>query len=190
MLVSALAAAALAGCATTASVHADYVKATTETPKVDGHAVIMVDRKQTLTGNPESLTGAALTLTEPVGEIMATTAKTVLDAGFSGQSELADQPKPDAYAVALRVQGFSYKFDQLSNLGFAITPKVTVAVAADVTAPQGRGELHKTYERKDFKGETYLMSFNPTEKVNRALHLALADILQELMRDIAALKGP
>lgn len=184
-----LAAAALAGCVTTAGVHPEYVKAEQTAPSVTGEAVIILDRGQTFTGSPVSLTGGATSLTEPVGEIMATTAKTIFDAGFSGGATVAAQPKADAYNVTLRVQNFSYKYDQLSNLGFAVTPKVTIAVAADVVAPDGKPELHKSYNRKDFTGETYVVSFGPAEKVNQALHRALADIFRELLSDIAALKA-
>lgn len=184
-----LAAAALGGCATTAGVHHEYVKAEQTAPSVSGEAVIMLDRNQTITASPKSLTGGAWTLTEPVGEIMATTAETIFDAGFSGGSSVGAAPKPEAYAIGLKLQDFSYKYDQLSNLGFAVTPKVTVAVDADVLAPGGKPGLHKSYSRKDYSGGAYIMSADPPERINKALHLALAEIFRDLLRDIAALNS-
>ncbi|RAK59727.1 hypothetical protein DJ021_07880 [Phenylobacterium hankyongense] len=196
---AALVALALAGlgataCTTTSQVHPEYVSAGLSAPVVQGKAVIVMDaaaRNGTVTAHPTSLTGAATSITEPMGPIIAATGQKVFGAGFSGGAQVADQPQPDAYAVALRSDSFSFKYDQLSNLGFAITPKVSVGVTADVAAPGGKPLLHKSYTRTDITTGAYAASLNPPEKINQALHMALGEIWREVLDDIkaAAAKG-
>lgn len=182
-------AASLSACASTVTTRPDYVAAGLAAPVVQGHAVIVMDdafRNQVITAHPTSLTGSATTITEPVGSVVSVVGEKVFDAGFSGGSDVAAQPGADAYNVVLRLDAFSYAYDQLSNLGFSITPKVTVAINADVRGPDGKPLVHKTYSRPDFTVGSYVASTKPAEKINQGLHLALSEIFRDMLDDIKA----
>jgi hypothetical protein len=184
-----LAAASLSACASTVVTRPDYVSAGLAAPVLQGRAVIVMDdafRGQTLTVHPTSFTGSATTIIEPIGPVVAAVGEKIFDVGFSGGSAVAAQPGADAYNVALRLDGFSYAYDQLSSLGFAITPKVTVTLTADARAPDGRALVHKAYSRQDFTVGAYAISTQPAEKINQGLHLALGEIFREMLDDIKA----
>jgi uncharacterized lipoprotein YajG len=188
--VAATGACALAtACTTTSQVHPEYVSAGLAAPIVSGKAVVVMDsaaRGQIINAHPTSLTGAATSLNEPVGAVEAAAAEKIFGAGFSGGAKVQDHPDPDAYDVSLQTDSFSYAYDQLSSLGFAITPKVSVTVTANVAAPGGKAILHKTYSRNDETTGAYVASFQPAEKINQAFHMAIADICREILDDVKA----
>lgn len=187
-----LVATSLAGCASTVIPHPEYVSAGLAAPLIDGKAVIVMDqalRNQVLTTHPTSFTGSATTLAEPVGPIIAMVGEKIFDAGFSGGSEVASQGQPGAYNVTLRMDGFSYAYDQLSSLSFAVTPKVSVTLSADATGPAGAPLLHKSYSRTDFTTGSYVASLQPAEKINQGFHLALSEIFREMLDDLKAAAG-
>jgi uncharacterized lipoprotein YajG len=78
----------------------------------------------------------------------------------------------------------------LSNLGFAITPKVTVSLTVEALTPDGRSLFRKHYVRTDYTTGAYLASVNPAEKVNRSLDLALGEIFRDVADDLRAARPP
>jgi uncharacterized lipoprotein YajG len=183
-----VAAAILSACTTTASVKPEYVSAGLAAPLVQGHATLVMDsaaQTQIITASPTSMTGAATTLAEPVGAIIKMAGEKVLGAGFATGASTSTQPKAGDYNIAVRLDQYSYMFDQLSNLGFAITPKVTVSLKAVVTDPVEKPLTEKVYTRTDYTAGAYVASLQPQEKINQALHMAVAEIFREMMDDIA-----
>lgn len=199
LIRKAASAAAVAGacllmtaCASTLQYKPEYVSAGLAAPKVQGHAVVVMDaaqQAQTITAHPTSFTGSATSVTEPVGQIIREAAQKVFGVGFSDGAEVAEVSKPGAYDVALKLNNFSYKYDQLSSLGFEIKPKVTVALDVDAVAPDGHKLFSKRYERVDYLVGAYVISGNPPEKINQALHMAVTEIFRDIVDDVAKAQG-
>ena len=176
-------------CSTTSQVHPEYVSAGLAAPEVQGRAVVVMDaaaRGQVIKAHPTSLTGAATSISEPVGAVEVATAEKVFGTGFSGGATTQDHPENDAYNIGLHTDSFSFAYDQLSNLGLAVTPKASVTLTADVSAPGGQPLLHKTYTRSGASTGAYVISLQPPEKINQAFHMAVADICREILDDIKA----
>lgn len=176
----------LTACTTTLEVHRDYVAAGVAQPVAKGHATLVMaetDRKQVFNGHPTSLTGAATSVTLPLGEVVAAVGEKVCTAYFTDGATAAAAAKPGDYVVSATPKSFSYKYDQLSNLGFAITPKVSVAVNIGVKAPDGTVIVpEKTFERTDYSATgPYFASLQAPEKINQSLHTAVADIFREAL---------
>lgn len=176
-----------AACTTTSQVHPEYVSAGLAAPVIQGRAVVVMDaaaRGQVISAHPTSFTGGATSISQPVGAVDAAVAEKVFGVGFSGGAKVQDHPEPDAFSIGMRTDSFSFAYDQLSSLGFAITPKVSVTMTADVAAPGGRSVLHKTYTRTDITTGKYVASLQPAEKINQAFHMAVADICRQILDDI------
>ena len=154
-----------------------------------GKGVIVMDkalqdqliRKQ----HPDSFTGGATSLTFPIGVTIRDTALKTLGPSFADGAEVAEAAQPQAYGVVLRLDGFTYKYDSMSTLGFAITPRVTVTLTAEALGPDGQSLFRKAYTRKDFTAGAYVASFKPKEKVLGSFQKALDEIFVEIQADLA-----
>lgn len=135
--------------------------------------------------HPNSFTGAATSLSFPIGVAIRDAALKTLAVSFADGVEVAEAGKPEAYAIALRLDGFAYKYDSMSTLGFAITPRVTVKLTVDVTGPDGKALFRKAYSREDFTAGAYVATFKPKEKVIGSLEKALVAIFSDVQTDLA-----
>lgn len=133
---------------------------------------------------PDSFTGGATSLTFPIGVSIRDTALKTLSPSFADGAEVAEVAKPQAYGVVLRLDGFTYKYDSMSSLGFAITPRVTVTLTAEALGPDGKSLFRKAYTRQDFTAGAYVASFKPKEKVLGSLQKALDEIFVEIQADL------
>lgn len=184
---AALMAVCLAACASTIAPRPELVAAGVSAPVVQGKATLVMSStevNQVLTPHPTSFTGSATTINIPMGQIVRVIGEKILGAGFSGGATTGEAVAPGAYAVKVEVANFSYAYDQASNLGFAITPKVTVQMTADVQSPGGKALVHKTYSKADVTPGKYAISGAPAEKINEGLHMALGQMFRELLDDI------
>ncbi len=176
----------LASCTTSLGYKAEYVASGVSAPVVQGRAVVIMDdvaRGQTFSGGPQSMTGGATSITVPLGQYIEKISEKVCAPYFSQGAAVGKAPEAGAYALVVESQGFSYKYDQLSSLGFAVTPKVTVALKVGINGPKGEVIAPpRRYERTDFSATGgYVFSANPPEKINQSAHMAIADILREAM---------
>jgi hypothetical protein len=134
--------------------------------------------------HPDSFTGGATSLTFPIGVSIRDTALKTLGPSFADGAEVAEAAKPQAYGVVLRLDGFTYKYDSMSSLGFAITPRVTVTLTAEGLGPDGKSLFRKAYTRQDFTAGAYVASFKPKEKVLGSFQKALDEIFVEIQTDL------
>jgi hypothetical protein len=134
--------------------------------------------------HPDSFTGGATSLTFPIGVSIRDTALKALSPSFADGAEVAEAAKPQAYGVVLRLDGFTYKYDSMSSLGFAITPRVTVTLTAEGLGPDGKSLFRKAYTRQDFTAGAYVASFKPKEKVLGSFQKALDEIFVEIQTDL------
>ena len=192
-LILASAALLLSACTTTLASNPDYVMAPAPGPAaMNGSAVIVMDdalQNDVITAHPTSYTGSATSIVEPIGQIIRDVGLKILGPAFSNGVTVGTTTKPDAYGVVLRLDAFSYQYDQLSNLGFAITPKVTVSMTIEAIGPDGKSLFRKTYERKNYTVGAYVASLEPAEKINKSLHLAIGEIFRDVVDDVKAARS-
>ena len=183
------AALSLAACASTIAPRPELVAAGVSVPVVQGKATLVMPAatlNQTISPHPTSFTGSATSINIPMGQIVRGVGEKILGVGFSGGVTTGETAAPGSYAISVDVANFSYAYDQASNLGFAITPKVSVQMTADVKGPGGKAVLHKTYAKADVTPGKYGISGQPAEKINEGLHMALGQMFRDLLDDIAA----
>ena len=182
----------LSACGSTVASRPDYVSAGLAAPVVQGPAVIVMDdalQNQMITAHPTSYTGSATTITFPIGAIIRDVGQKVFGVGFSGGSTTATEARLGAYGVKLLLNDFSFKYDQLSSLGFEIRPKVTIGLSVAAVGPDGATLFTKRYEKVDYLVASYAFSSNPAEKINQALHMALGEIFREILDDVVEAKN-
>lgn len=179
----------LAACASTVAPRPELIAAGVAAPLVQGKATLVMSSaavNQSISAHPTSFTGSATSITFPMGQIVRTAGEKVFGAGFSKGVVTSETAAPETYGVSVDVSNFTYAYDQASNLGFAITPKVSLQMAADVRSPDGKTLLHKTYSKTDVTPGKYGISGQPAEKINEGLHMALGQMFRDLLDDIAA----
>lgn len=192
LIGAALVAAALAAtaCTSTVAVKPEYISAGYAAPVVKGRAVLLMsqaEREAVITAHPNSYTGAATQIAAPSGAIIAAVGEKVLGAAMSEGVLVQPAAATGAYTFHVSTQEFSFKYDQLSSLGFAVTPKVTVRLGATVTDPQGRKLIDgKPFEARDFSATgAYLATLHPQEKINQSFHQAVADLFRRIVDETA-----
>ena len=99
-------------------------------------------------------------------------------------SNLNDDQLGYIVAVKPRIQRFEYAYNQLKNVGFAITPQVWVDLEVIAYAPDGKVLINKVYESGLCEGESYLMSGSPAEKINQEVHQALWQLMAQAIAEL------
>jgi len=137
-------------------------------------------------GSPSSFTGGGTTLTIPLGVILKEVSEEILEDRFSGKVGFANEFRAgEQYRLALepRIKRFDYKYNQLKNLGFAITPEVELDLDVTILDAQGQAIYQQLYESGRVSGDTYFISGSPSEKVNQTIHRVLYDLLERSFAD-------
>jgi hypothetical protein len=177
------------GCTFNAGYSSAYLPATEEKERMPGEVLIYMpteDRDWVYSGHPTSFTGGASTLSISLGGITQQIAVRVFAQYFSTVQAVDTLADKSGYVVAVqpRVQRFEYAYNQLKNLGFAITPEVWVDLHVRAQDPAGKVILDKVYASGKVEGESYAMTGSPGEKTNAALHQALWRLMSEAATDI------
>lgn len=180
------------GCTSTASYNQSYEGPLIEAvPQLlEGKALIYAaeaDDRYVFSGNPTSFTGAATTLEISLGEITREISKRVFNRIFVEGAEYSNSMLNTAdyrVVVNLRTNQFSYAYNQLQNVGFAITPQVNVSIDLLLMDNEGVTLFRNTYESGTVDGDTYVMSGAPAERINRAAHEAITELVNRAATDI------
>jgi hypothetical protein len=194
-LMPALAAALLfTGCAQMATYNAAYVgtPATPAADKLAGKALVHTDKVADDTpfvGPPTSFTGGGTKLTIPLGVIAREIAATVFGDLFrDGASKANTLANASVYRVVVqpRVVSFSYEYNQLKNLGFAITP--TVLLSLEVRTLDAAGTLlqQRRYDSGTVEMPAYFLSGSPGEEIGKAAHKAIYALMLRAAADVRA----
>lgn len=191
---------ALSGCAMTSAYNQGYLAAARRpvVAQVEGRALVVTtpeDDAYVYTGRPTSLTGAATTLTIPLGAIARESAVAAFADTFKGGAEAAGAVRDaDRYAVivAPRLTSFSYEYNQLKNVGFAITPTTSIAVDVRVLDAKGETRWQRSYSSGPVEGKSYMLNTSPQEEISKMAHKALYDLFAAAASDAArgAAGGP
>ncbi|RXK55014.1 hypothetical protein ESB00_03695 [Oleiharenicola lentus] len=179
----------LSGCAFNAGYNPSYLPKDAVRLGLDGKSLVVisdVDAQWQFSGKPTSFTGGGTTLTLPMGEITKQVALKVFGAAFAGGADFRnDAAGAEGYRLIVKpkVNKFSYAYNQLKNLGFAITPIVDMELSVELLAPDGTTLLAKTYGGGPTEGSTYAISGQPAEKINQILHLHLFKLMTDAAQD-------
>jgi hypothetical protein len=188
LLFSAMAAALFcSGCSFNAGYNPSYLPAKAMPLGISGKSAVVMestDAQWVFSGGPSSFTGGGTTLSVPIGEITKQVALKVFGAACTDGADFREKAQNlSAYRVVVqpKVGQFTYAYNQLKNLGFAVTPQVTVQLNVVLLAPDGSKLLEKQFSSGTVDGDTYMLSGQPAEKVNQLLH----QVLFKLMTDAA-----
>ncbi|HZT21412.1 MAG TPA: hypothetical protein VFB55_00745, partial [Verrucomicrobiae bacterium] len=169
----------LAGCTFNAGYNPSYLPAQPMALGITGKCLVVIadaDAQWAFSGSPTSFTGGGTTLTISLGDITKQVALKVFGAAFKEGADFRNT-RGDASSYRLivtpKVTKFSYAYNQLKNLGFAITPQVQLELHASLLTPDGKILLDKTYVSGLAEGDTYVLSGKPAEKVNQIVHQTL-----------------
>lgn len=192
LLAGAIAAFTLAGCAMTSSYNPSYLAAARRPAAIqtDGRVLIVTsatDDAYIYKGNPTSFTGAASTLTLPLGAIVKETAVAAFADTFKSGADAAPEVKDAARYVVIvtpRLSSFTYEYNQLKNAGFAITPTAVVNVDVRVLDAGGAIRWQRNYASGTVEGPAYMLNTAPGEEINKVTHKALYDLFSKAAGDV------
>jgi hypothetical protein len=188
-----LVAAWLSACAHTGTLNQAYLSAARRPDaNVPGKVLVLStasDDAYQFVGSPTSLTGAAWTLTLPMGQIMRESAVAAYADVFRGGATAGAQlPESSSYAyvVSPKLLSFSYEYNQLKNVGFAITPTAVIRLRVSVLDAAGQQRWSRDYDSGPVEGPTYFLSASPQEEIIKLAHRAAYETLLKSARDVAA----
>jgi hypothetical protein len=192
---AALAAAALlvlAGCAQVATYNASYHPSpvTAAADKLPGKVLVLTakaDDETPWAGKPTSFTGGGTTLTIPLGVITREIAATVFGDLFRDGAVKANSLAGATgvrIAVTPKVSQFSYEYNQLKNVGFAITPTVVLTLEVSTLDSAGKPRKTRRYDSGTVEMPAYMISGAPGEEIGKAAHKAIYDLMVKAAADV------
>jgi hypothetical protein len=181
------------GCSTVTSYNPAHISdvSIAEHERLQGKALIFTEKSDdayVYVGSPTSLTGSATTLSMEIGKMTREIADEVFDDFLSEGAETkntVDAEAPYELIIVPKVTSFNYEYNQLKNLGFAITPQINMSLNVCLIKPDGTVYFEKDYMSETVSGDSYLLALeNPGEKINRVAHVVLYDLMVDAAEDI------
>lgn len=160
--------------------------------QVPGKVLIYTERADDLSlfrGNPTSFTGSASTLTIPLGTITKEVAVTVFGDMFKDGFDISNSLDPEKlsrYSLVIqpRTTRFSYEYNQAKNIGFAITPTVTLSLDVKLLDREGKPYWEKTYESGIREAPAYMISGSPGEEISKLAHATIYALMVQAATDV------
>ena len=182
----------VSGCAYNVGYNSSYLPPASLVGKVEQSALVVMTTEQEqwiYTGNPTSFTGSATTLTVPLGNITKQVALSVFSKHFKEVGFANNMESISAYRIVANpnVQHFEYAYNQLKNLGFAITPEVKLELHVTLFNAEEEKLLDKIYSSGKVEGDSYILTGSPEEKINQALHKTLYQLMNQAAEDAVVL---
>jgi hypothetical protein len=185
----------LAGCSFNAGYNPSYLPMQPMGLGIPGKSLVVLDTGDaswTYSGKPTSFTGSGTTLTLPLGEITRQVALKVFGAAFKDGADFRNAAG-DATGYRLivkpKITRFTYAYNQLKNLGFAVTPQANLDLHVTLVSPDGKTLLDKDYASGLTEGGSYVLSGKPAEKVNQILHQTLFKLMTDAALDAKTALG-
>lgn len=156
---------------------------------LSGKAALVIsqsDQDYVFSGSPTSFTGGGTTLNIPLGEINREAARLVFDDLFQdGVEVIAQRPTSTGYAAIIEptVGNYQYSYNQLKNLGFAITPEAMLAVQVSLVNENGEIVFSKSYDSGLRSGDSYMLSTEPAERISEMTHGLFVELLTMAAKD-------
>lgn len=190
--------ALLNGCAHTGAYDPSYLAAARRPSEgvIEGKALIVTSKEEdsyVFNDHPTSFTGAATTLSLPIGQIAKEAAKAAFADRFKGGAETTtafESAQGYRLVVAPKVTKFSYAYNQLKNLGFAITPTVEANTHVRVLGSDGSIRSEHDYASGPVEAPSYMLSSKPGEAITKLAHRVLYDLMSKAADDAVAGLSP
>lgn len=184
----------VSGCSYNVGFNSSYLPPGGIAGKHDGKVLVVMSQQEqdwVYSGHPTSFTASATTLSVPLGNITKQVAIEVFSRHFAEVDTATALPGNGQYTLVVnpRIKHFEYAYNQLKNLGFAITPEIKLDLDVTLLDDNGRKLMEKTYSSGLKEGESYVMSGSPHEQINQALHQALYAHMTQAAQDALALLG-
>jgi hypothetical protein len=187
-----LAAVLVSGCSHTGTYNSAYLAAARRPATSSGEGKVLIvmppsDRSYVFEGHPTSFTGGGTTMSLPIGQITLETARSVFGDRFKEGIDSGEEAKA-GYAAIVRpkVEQFSYQYNQLRNLGFAITPMAHCKLSLSVLGADGAVKSQKSYDSGDVEGSSYMVSTEYFEKVSEVAHRAIYGEMTKAADEVVA----
>jgi hypothetical protein len=182
----------LSGCSHTATYNSAYLSGPPPagSDRMDGKVLIYTERADdnyVFTGNPTSFTGSGTTLSEPLGQITREVAVYVYGRHFKDGADSSNKPENISGYRAIvrpRILSYEYEYNQLQNLGFAITPGVKIEIDTQLLDQSGKTVFSKKYASGLSQGHTYMVSGEPGERINQLTHETMYKLMEQSVQDI------
>ena len=179
-------------CATPSLVYrGDYVPVNIFIPysqKLPGKGLVqmnLIDETQILSRKATSFTGGAASMNITLGPITKAISLEVYGKLFKeGVSFSNDKEEGYTLIISPKISSLDYYYDQLSNAGFAITPKVELSANIVVLDKNKKETFSRNYSSGMVKGDTYIFNANPSESINKVIHVAIHNVLKKSFNDI------
>jgi hypothetical protein len=180
------------GCAHHVNYNPNYISSELShiSETIDGKALIYTEIKQdekVYSQVPSSFTGSATTLYVKIGEILKNISVEVFSKKFKeGAYHSNNLENTEDYSIIIRPEifYFDYRYNQLKNLGFAITPETKISLFVFLYDKQKKLISQKRYESDYLSSGTYLISFSPWERINQSIHQTIYKMLNEISFDV------
>lgn len=182
----------ISGCTSTVGYNPTYLPGDAQRLNLTGKSLVVmsdVDAQWIYSGHPTSFTGGGSTLSVPMGEITKQVALRVFGAAFTDGADFRNSAQDaSGYRLVIqpKVSSFSYAFNQLKNLGFAITPTINLELHVQLLSADGKTLLDKTYTSGPTEGASYALSGSPGEKINQLVHQTLFKLMTNAAEDARA----
>lgn len=157
---------------------------------IEGKALIYTELKQDeklYSQKPSSLTGGSTTLNVKLGEVLKNISLDVFSKKFKEGAFHANKlENAEGYSIVIKpeILNFDYRYNQLQNLGFAITPEAKIDLFVFLYDQQGKLILEKKYVSEYLSGGTYVVNFSPSEKINKAIHQIIYNLISNVSSDV------
>ncbi len=176
----------VSGCSTVTNYNPAHIPDTqiSSTKKITGKALIYTEKEDDAyiyTGSPTSLTGSGTTLSMELGNMTKQIARKVFSEYFTeGATTSNSYDSENTYTLIVKpkVSSFTYEYNQLKNLGFAITPQLQMNLNVCLLKSDGTIYFEKDYASEIISGGSYMIALeSPGEKINRAAHITLHELM-------------
>jgi hypothetical protein len=182
----------IASCTTPLAYNPAYEGTLTPVPgaQLSGRGVILTteaDDNYVFAGGPTSFTGAATNISIPLGLITKEIAQHAFERMFSeGVVQTRNLESISSYEVVItpRVRNFSYAYNSLKNAGFLITPQVDMSISVDILDSEKNNIRSNTFTSGTKDGDSYAMSANPGDRINRLVHEVVTELLNQAASDV------
>ena len=180
----------IVGCTSDATFRDSFLERRSQGTPIPGKVGIIIsvpDEIRTL--GPSSYSGSATKINFSIGKItkevaLSTYGKLFLDGGIY----IEDKTKIENITIVVepKILDLDYKYNQLKNIGFAITPQVQIVLLVKVY--KTKNELletifERTYDSGIKDGNTYFMDLEPAGTINKTLHVELQNLMALSFKD-------
>lgn len=159
-------------------------------PQFEGRGVILTteaDDNYVFEGGPTSFTGGGSSIRIPLGLITKEIAQHAFERMFDdGVIQTRDIESLRDYTVIItpRIRNFSYAYNQLQNAGLLVTPQVDISISVDIKNPEQESIRSNTFTSGTRDGDSYFMSGNPAERINKLTHEVITELLNQAASDV------